>query len=113
GAFARRGAAVRADADAAAMRPLGELTQHRLGAGKTAVFAAPLADRPGDTSLDRRRRLVDVVAVEAQPGFEAQRVARAEPDRRDLGLRQQPLGDSDRIAGGERNLEAVLAGIAG
>ena len=30
--------------------------------------------------------VVDVVAVEAEPGFEAQRIARAEPDRLDLRL---------------------------
>ncbi len=53
------------------------------------------------------------MAIEAQPGFEAQRVARAERDRRDLGLGEQPLGDRDGIAGRERNLEPVLAGIAG
>src|SRR5712691_3979557 len=50
GAFTRRGAAVRADADAAAARSLGELAEHRRGAGKAAFGAAPLADRPGEAS---------------------------------------------------------------
>src|SRR5882762_3172310 len=48
GALARRGAAVRTDADAAPARPLGELAQHCRGAGKAALGAAPLADRPGE-----------------------------------------------------------------
>ena len=37
--------------------------------------------------LDRRGRGVDVVAVQAEAGFEAQRIARAQPDRLDLGFR--------------------------
>ena len=53
------------------------------------------------------------MTVEAEPGFEAQRVARAEPDRHDLRLAQQPLGDSGRLLGRHRDLEPVLAGIAG
>ena len=90
-AFARRSAVVRADADAAARRRFGQLAQDTRGAGEAAFGSAPLADRPGEPGLDRARRLVDVVAVEAQPGLEPQRIARAEPDRRDLGLGQQRL----------------------
>jgi hypothetical protein len=40
------------------------------------------------------------MAVEAQARFEAQRIARAEPDRLDLGLAQQRLGQPDGVASG-------------
>ncbi len=110
--LARRSAAVGADADAPARRTFGELAQDDAGAGKAAFRAPALADGPGELGLDRGRGLVDVVAVEAQPGFEAQRIARAEADRHHLRLGQQPLGQSRRVGRRQRNLEPVLAGIA-
>ena len=48
---------------------------------------AALADHPGQPGLDRRGQLVDVVAVQAQPGLQPQRVARAQAGRRHLRLR--------------------------
>ena len=85
--------------------------------GKPPARAPPRAagglDRPFERRLDRRRRAVDVVAVEAEPGLEAQRVAGAEADGQDLRVGEQGLGDVDRVLGPERDLEAVLAGIAG
>ncbi len=59
-------------------------------------------------------RLVDVVAVEAEAGFEAQRIAGAEADRRIPPARPSSRrANPVRIIGGQRNLEPVLAGIAG
>src|SRR5688500_17847593 len=66
-AFARRGAAIRAQPDPSAFGTMRELLQDRAAAGKPGLIAAALADRPGETRFDRRRRLVDVVAVEAEP----------------------------------------------
>src|SRR5204863_7927863 len=109
GALARRRPPVRTDANPLACGPLGQLPQDHRGAGKAALGAPPFADCPGEPGLDRRRRLVDVVTAKTQPGFEAQRVARAEPDRHDLRLAQQPLGDSGGLLGRYRDLEPVLA----
>ena len=84
----------------------------RAAPGKPPSIAAPLLDRPGEAGFDRARGLVDVVAVEAEPRLEPQRVARAEPDRLHAVLRQQQLGEIRRLVGRDRDLEAVLAGVA-
>src|SRR5579864_5635448 len=96
-ALARRRAPVRAQPDAAPPRPRRERAQYPFSAGEATLGAAPLADRPGKTGLDRIGRLVDVVAVEAEAGFEAQRVARAEPRRHDLRFGEEPLGERSRV----------------
>src|SRR6266851_7841702 len=72
--LARRRTPVRPDADAPARSTLGQLAQNDRGSGKAAVGPPPPADRPGQPGLDRGRRLVDIVAVEAEPGLEAQRI---------------------------------------
>ena len=66
---------------ACAAAPSRELAQNDVGAGETA-FARAGACRCDqvEPGFDRRRGLVDVVAVEAEPGLEPQRIARAEPD---------------------------------
>src|SRR5437762_13438147 len=66
GAFARRRAPVWANADAPALHALGKLPQYDSGAGEAALGAPPFADRPGEPGFDRRGRLVDIVAVEAE-----------------------------------------------
>src|SRR5215212_4412288 len=53
------------------------------------------------------------MAVEAEPGFEAQRVAGAKPDWRHLRFGEKPLSQSDGIFRGDGQLEAVLSSIAG
>src|SRR5439155_21154190 len=81
-------------------------------ARKVRLLTAPLADRPVKPRLDRRSGHVDIVAAEAKPGFQPQRVARAEPDQLHLRMAEQALGDgadADRL---DRDLEAVLAGIS-
>ena len=92
GALARRRAAVRLDADAAALGAVGQLVLDALGAGEAALAAAALLHRPDEIGLDRARRLVDVVAIEAEARLQAQRVARAEPDRLARLRSQQQLG---------------------
>ena len=57
-----------------------------LGARKSAFAAAALLDRPGEPGLDGARGLVDIVAVEAEAGFEAEAVAGAEADRLDADV---------------------------
>ena len=112
-AVARRRAALQPEADALARRPVGERRLNARRAGKAALDAPPLLDRPGEPGLDRIDRLVELVAVEAQARFEPQRIARAEADRRDLRIGQQPPREGFRLVGGQRDLESVLAGVAG
>ena len=101
-ALAHRRAAGRADADALARGPVGEFAQDALGAGEAALRAPPLRDGEGQVGLDRRRRLVEVVAVERQPGFQPQRIARAEADRLHLRLGEQRARHALRVAWRER-----------
>src|SRR6516165_5288072 len=111
GILACRRASVRPDADADARRPFSELAQYDFGAGKPALGTPPLADGPGEGDLDRARRLVDVVPIEAEPGLEAQRVAGALPDRPNFGPRDQRLGDRRSCGRRYRDLEPVLTGV--
>ena len=53
------------------------------------------------------------MAVKTQTGFEAQAVARAKADRQHGGIGQQRGGETFGIFRGHRNLESVLAGVAG
>ena len=57
--------------------------------------------------------LVDVVAVEAEARLEPQRIARAEADRLHLGLGQQRVARAAGRVRRDRDLEAVLARVAG
>ena len=113
GALARRRASVGPDADALPLGAIGQLVLNALGAGEAALAAPPLLDRPGEARLDGAGGLVDVVAVEAEARLQAQRVARAEADRLHAVLRQQQLRQRLRVLRRNRDLEAVLAGIAG
>src|SRR5262245_35239065 len=72
GVSAHRRASLRPDPDQAAGRAFLQLAQDRLSADEAALVAPALADRPDEGCFDRRRRLIDVVAVEAQPRLEAQ-----------------------------------------
>src|ERR671919_2525240 len=112
GTLARDCLALGPETDTLARRTLGDLLLDDGSAREAALRAAFLADAPQQARFDRRGRGVDVVAVEAETGLKAQRIARAEPDRLDLGLSEQLA--RDRIGGvaGGRNLEAVAAGIA-
>ena len=112
-ALARGLAAVESEADPAALWSVGKRGLNARGARKAALSAAALLDRPGEASLDGIGGLVEFVAVKAETGLEPQRIARAEADHRDLGLAQQPARESLGLAGGQRNLKTVLAGVAG
>ncbi len=69
-----------------ALHAVGLLLLERLAADEVAA----LVERhgPGEPGFPRRDVLVHVLAVEIHAGFEAQRVARAEPRRRDAGVLQ-------------------------
>ncbi len=53
------------------------------------------------------------MAIEAEPGFQPQRVAGAEADQRHFRRLKQAAGEGFGHLGGQRNLIAVLAGVAG
>ena len=76
----------------------------------------PMLHDPAEVGLEGRDRVVDVVAVERHLRLESQRVARAEPARRDavdLSLLEQPPEDGLRVFGTAVDLEPVLARVAG
>ena len=52
------------------------------------------------------------MAIQRQPGFEPQRIARAEPNRLDFGVDEQRFGQRPDGSGGGRDLDTILAGIA-
>mmetsp|Transcript_22506 Transcript_22506/g.59138 ORF Transcript_22506/g.59138 Transcript_22506/m.59138 type:complete len:468 (-) Transcript_22506:27-1430(-) len=119
GALARRRACVDDEAGALAARRLVlQFGQNPLGADKAGGVGSPrLGDAPEQRALDGRGRVVQVVAVEAEAGLEAERVARAEADGPHLLVRQHRVPQPDHLvlgagALGNRNLEAVLAGVA-
>src|SRR5919106_1985197 len=112
GALARDRLALGQQTDTLARRTLGDLLLDDGGAGEAALQAAFLADAPQQARFDRRGRGVDVVAVEAETGLEAQRIARAEPDRLHLRLGQELAGNGVGGIGRRGYLEAVAAGVA-
>ena len=79
------------------------------------VLAVDKLRDPAQAGFDGRRRLVDVVAVEAESHLQTQRVACAEADRLDaLGLAslEERLPDLEAILRVEIQLEAAGAGVA-
>ena len=92
GALARRRLALGQQPDQAAGRAVRELAQDDRRTGEVPCLAAAFRDRPGEAGLDRSRGGVDVVAVQRQPGLEAQRVAGTQAGRRDLRLGEQTAG---------------------
>ena len=78
-AFAYRRAAVGTDADAPPGNPLGKLPLNDGCARKSTLFPPPLTDRPSEVRYDRRGVRIDVVAIEAQTGFEPQRIRAPSP----------------------------------
>ena len=112
GALAGRLAAVEQQADPLARRTVPQLVKDDPGARKAVRRPPALADGPGKAGFDRGRVGAEIVAVEAEPGFEPERIARPEPDRLDLGLGAEQVGEGDRVFGGDAQLEAVLAGVA-
>src|SRR5688500_5970009 len=108
---------VRADQpDQAPRHAFAGLAQVDLGARKATLLLAACAarrrNRPAEARFERRRALVHVLSVKVQTGFEPQRVARAEPDWLYRGVLQQLPRERFGLFLGQRNLEAVLAGVA-
>src|SRR5579863_7119632 len=112
GAFARRSLAVRPQANAASRRTIGHLAKNAFSARKAAFFAPSLRDRPREACLDGARRLVDVVAIEAEAGLQPKGIAGAKADRPNLRVFEKAADEGRRLTGGKRNLKAILAGVA-
>ena len=88
--------------------PASRVVGDRLGADE----AGGLLHAPAEAGLDRAARLHQVVAVEVKADLEPQRVARAQARGLDAGLEQR-VPDRGRVLGGDQQLDAVLARVAG
>ena len=107
---------MRAQANAAALRTLGQFCHNPRLARKTARACAARTPRllngPSQPRLDRAGGGVNVMAVKAKPRLQPQAVTRAKADRHHFGLIQKRAGQGFGKRCGHRNLEAILAGIA-
>ena len=63
------------------------------GTRETAGLPPPLADCPHERSLHRRRLHIDVVAIEAEAGFETQDIASGKTSGRCTAALQQSVRD--------------------
>jgi len=74
-------------------RSFARLAQIDVGAGESALIraarSARACDGPAEARFDHRAVGVHVLAVEVQAGLQAQRVACAQADRLDRGVREQ------------------------
>lgn len=68
-----------------------------------------LTDEPGETGLDGRDGLVEVVAVEAHAGLEAERVTGTKTNEHDVGVGHDLLGHANgrRRGNGDLTLAKV------
>ena len=80
---------------------------------KRAGRADFLRDRPHQPGAGRVDVGGDVLAVQAEAGFEPQAVAGGEPDPHDAVVGEQLRDQRARIGFRQADLETVLAGIAG
>src|SRR5690606_16171472 len=94
------------------LHALPKLALHDFRTGEAAAFPAALADRPGEPRFDRRRSLVQIVAIQAEPGLKPQRIARTEPRGLHLILVEQLPREALGLVGRNRHLEAVLPRVA-
>ncbi len=114
GLRAGRRAAVRPDADAAAVRAVSSWSRIAAAPGKSHAMLAALADHPGQAGLHRAWsvRRCRCRRGRARPPAAANRARRGRPARpraRPARRSRQCLG----AVGGDGNLEPVLAGVAG
>ena len=89
-----------------------DLLGARETAGPRAIGAAGLGDRPKQAGFDRRGFGVHVMAVQAQAGFQTQRVAGAKTDGLNLWFGEQGAGEFFRFGGRYRDFETVFTGVA-
>ncbi len=111
-ALAGRRAALKAQTDTAASGSVAQFALNTVRAGKSAFVAAAFSDRPDKIRLHGGCGLVDVVAVEAEARFQAERVAGAQANRLHQRMGEQRARQIFGPVGDDGNLEAVLAGIA-
>src|SRR3990167_5541856 len=82
------------------------------GPRKVAGVAALLGDGEAQVGLDGADGLIDVVTIKRQAGLQAQAVAGAEADGPHPLVGAQQVPDPLGLSGRDRDLIAVLAGIA-
>jgi len=86
---------------------------HQISAAPGATGATHLLHCPGQPGFDGGSVLVDIVSVQAQAGFQPQRIARAQARGPDIGLCQQLASQRFGRSRGHRNFETVFTGVAG
>ncbi len=82
GIGAHRLAAIGLQANPLAAGALGNLVEKRLGANEASLVTDRLGNRPGETGIDRIDLRRNVMAMQAQSGFQPQTVARRKADPR-------------------------------
>jgi len=110
--LARRSAAVGFDSHQFARRTFGNFPQDAVRSRKTAAVAPTFLNGPEQRSLDGRRVIVDIVAVETEAGFQPQTVACAKSGGCTILMRQECPGNFDRAIRRDGDLITVLAGVA-
>ena len=80
--------------------------------GACAAIAAHFLHRPQQIGLRGRRVLIDVVAIQAQAGFQPQRIACTQANGLDFGLLQEGAGKGKRRVRGDGDFKPVFAGVA-
>src|SRR3546814_1737449 len=81
-------------------------------AGEILLLAAALADREAEVGFGGVDFGGHIVTVKGQARFEPQRIASAEADRFHFFHRAERIGEGGKRLARQRNLEAVLAGVA-
>ena len=106
----------RTQSNASAGAALGKLPQNDISAGKSALarstLAAAVLDRPLQPRFHRSGVRIEIATVEAQARFQAQAVARTEPDRRHLRIFENFSREGFGVPCGNTDLEAVLSRVA-
>ena len=105
-----------ADALAAADCRVVDCRQNLVGTGEAARAGATAAPDflhgPQQIRFHRCGAGINVIAMQAQAGFQTQRVARTQTDRFDFGLCQQGAGQCVGLCVVHRDLKTVFAGVA-
>ncbi len=83
----------------------------RAAPGKPPSLAPALADGEGKPGLHRRGGFVHVLAVKRKASLKTQRIARAKADGQHFRLRKQLAGEGLGELCGDRDFEAILAGV--
>mmetsp|Transcript_14061 Transcript_14061/g.30455 ORF Transcript_14061/g.30455 Transcript_14061/m.30455 type:complete len:202 (-) Transcript_14061:678-1283(-) len=101
------------ESDALLAHPLSQLLLDDLSSEEVKRGPPPLAYTPGQTRLNGRDVLVEVVAVQAQARLQAQAVTSTQACQLDSAVADQSLGQLHGVGVGHADLKPVLASVPG